>query len=926
MSSGSNIAADLASVGSHYSRGSHASSQNSSTVDEAYRRLGQRLSLRAHGGDARAYNRPRQVARIEWTDRSGFLSYPVQQIQRQEREAAIAHATATAAGTIDGGGTNETQVDIPQSSSSGSLDRTNKVAKKRFSDHGDHHYHNDHIIINPSTVEGETSKSPMSISAPKLKNGNLVRKMTVNANELFRLWQDGRAKESKSSKRSSTKAQRSTPTTSATVQQQTGDLSPHRRAFSQMALGSTSDDGQQPQDSEQQLQESPPSSSTGRPFSNPLPHHNSKSKTHSRRRHGGSHEISFGTGSGGESDVHFLPSDGTGGNHQLLNQSLAAVIESASQNSSQNQMDGGGDSIRSRESRGSSSIATRSSMGTRNSARSFGVIPPRGKCLTQPSEGVSNDNLDNIDGNLLVYENDVINVSRRQVHVLCKDRMNDTENGGADFRIQSLLGQGTFAQVFQCLHVQTGNVVAVKVVKNKPAYTRQAAVEIDVFRALTRPSGKDGTALSSSIDQGGGGGSKWDCMVDMICYFMYKDHLCLVFERLGANLYEVLKKRQFRGLPLVVVRTLMRQAVLGTKELAQRSIVHCDLKPENMLLVTEDDVDSIVSAGEHKRLSSSLKSGASSIEKKNVGQEPPLSTATVNTSGHDSGNSSSTCNTDNTNKSRQATVESVKKLNEKIPSMDGTSMANVMDWNSEQTKTTVGNSTQEHRSHSPANSDGTGHTNFTNGTQGYSLAEQRIKLIDFGSACFEGQTAHTYIQSRFYRSPEVLIGLTYDSAIDLWSLGCVAAELFLGLPILPGVHEHDQVGRICEMIADIPDWMLDQGSKSSKYFVKFVPAASSPAPTPPPGGHGSGSSSQPPRGVPQWRIKTQQEYIASLSQSEIQRKGGLAKLEKQPANRYFKRKLLSDIILHKGHSGTQEDKDLLKPFIHFLYGTFMSSC
>ena len=55
------------------------------------------------------------------------------------------------------------------------------------------------------------------------------------------------------------------------------------------------------------------------------------------------------------------------------------------------------------------------------------------------------------------------------------------------------------------------------------------------------------------------------------------------------------------------------------------------------------------------------------------------------------------------------------------------------------------------------------------------------------------------------------MGLPYDSAIDMWSLGCVAAELYLGLPILPGVHEHDQLGRILEMIGPLPDWMLDQG-------------------------------------------------------------------------------------------------------------------
>ena len=43
-----------------------------------------------------------------------------------------------------------------------------------------------------------------------------------------------------------------------------------------------------------------------------------------------------------------------------------------------------------------------------------------------------------------------------------------------------------------------------------------------------------------------------------------------------------------------------------------------------------------------------------------------------------------------------------------------------------------------------------------------------IKLIDFGSACFEGHVVYSYIQSRFYRSPEVLLGLEYTSAIDIW--------------------------------------------------------------------------------------------------------------------------------------------------------------
>jgi dual specificity protein kinase YAK1 len=73
-------------------------------------------------------------------------------------------------------------------------------------------------------------------------------------------------------------------------------------------------------------------------------------------------------------------------------------------------------------------------------------------------------------------------------------------------------------------------------------------------------------------------------------------------------------------------------------------------------------------------------------------------------------------------------------------------------------------------------------------------------VIDFGSACHERQTVYTYIQSRFYRSPEVLLGIPYTAAIDMWSLGCIAVELFLGLPLFPGTSEYNQITRIVEML------------------------------------------------------------------------------------------------------------------------------
>jgi serine/threonine protein kinase len=506
---------------------------------------------------------------------------------------------------------------------------------------------------------------------------------------------------------------------------------------------------------------------------------------------------------------------------------------------------------------------------------------------------VNNDGLDNTDGNLIVFENDIIGISRRHIHTISNEKV-----GSMEFRILSLLGQGTFAQVFQCQHVQTSKLVAIKIIKNKSAYTKQAAVEIDVFRAL--------------VDKGQklpGQSSGYEHMVNLLCYFMYRSHLCLVFELLGLNLYEVLKRRQFRGLPLPVVRSIVRQAIEGVKVLSQKSIVHCDLKPENILLENDEDSASAVSSGERRAKTPRTKTTAHKEAPESIPE-----TGSDHSSNQSSSSSGSRSSFSNGSLGKQSFCSKA---------MRGAAADS------------FGSDPEKSQKIGQQSDKSTGSTGLTSGPDLSSapasapspvpLTSQKIKLIDFGSACFEGHTAHTYIQSRFYRSPEVLVGLPYDSSIDMWSLGCVAAELFLGLPILPGVHEHDQLNRICEMISPMPDWMLDQGSQATKYFTKFVPRSSElQTSTPPPRSHSptnnnsTSGSPAPPR--PQWRLKTLQEYIKSLSSSEIRKKGGMAKLEKQPGNRYFRRTKLADIVTLHGQNCSKDDKELLGLFVHFLYG------
>ena len=83
-----------------------------------------------------------------------------------------------------------------------------------------------------------------------------------------------------------------------------------------------------------------------------------------------------------------------------------------------------------------------------------------------------------------------------------------------------------------------------------------------------------------------------------------------------------------------------------------------------------------------------------------------------------------------------------------------------------------------------------------------------IKLIDFGSSCFSDEKIYTYIQSRFYRAPEIMLAISYTNAIDMWSLGCILAELYTGFPIFPGENEPEQMALIMEVNSYPPKEML----------------------------------------------------------------------------------------------------------------------
>jgi len=235
------------------------------------------------------------------------------------------------------------------------------------------------------------------------------------------------------------------------------------------------------------------------------------------------------------------------------------------------------------------------------------------------------------------------------------------------YEVMNPLGKGSFGQVVRVYDYKTSGYVALKMIRNKKRFHHQALVEVKILEHLKE---RDQENTSN--------------VVHVLDYFYFRNHLCITFELLSINLYEFIKNNNFQGVSLGLIRRFAIQLLTALRFLRKQRVIHCDFKPENVLL--------------------------------------------------------------------------------KNPTKSG------------------------------------------------------IKVIDFGSSCFDDERVYTYIQSRFYRSPEVILGIPYDVAIDMWSFGCILAELHTGYPLFPGENEVEQLACIMEVVGLPPTRVLEAGTRKKMFF------------------------------------------------------------------------------------------------------------
>lgn len=275
--------------------------------------------------------------------------------------------------------------------------------------------------------------------------------------------------------------------------------------------------------------------------------------------------------------------------------------------------------------------------------------------LIEPHEPVGNGGLDNENGDLLVFKDSRIVDSQGTVYI-----------------IKKRLGCGQFGQVYKAVIETRSNTpreFALKISRSSPEAQSQFQYEIQAMEYLK-------TYLSEQD-------RSYICEMDSS--FVFSNHCCIVLELLGRSCFSVLNRRHFAGFSLPEIQNVLRCVLPALQALGGLSLMHCDVKPENIVRV------------------------------------------------------------------RGSTTE--------------------------------------------------------------------FKLIDFGSCIFHGDAQIEYVQSRYYRAPEVVLRLPFDAKVDVWSLGCVAAELMLGLPLLPAWTELHLVSLMRETIGPFPRTMAETSPRNAVLFL-----------------------------------------------------------------------------------------------------------
>ncbi|KAI9681524.1 MAG: serine/threonine protein kinase, CMGC group [Caeruleum heppii] len=407
------------------------------------------------------------------------------------------------------------------------------------------------------------------------------------------------------------------------------------------------------------------------------------------------------------------------------------------------------------------------------------------------------------------------------------------------------LGWGHFSTVWLSRDNTSGKHVALKVVRSAAHYTETAVDEIKLLSKIVQanpnhPGRKHVVSLLDSFEHKGPNGI----------------HVCMVFEVLGENLLGLIKRWNHRGIPMQLVKQITKQVLLGLDYIHREcGIIHTDLKPENVLIEIGDVEQIVKSCVKEEAVKKDEKEDNRNGRRRRrtliTGSQPlpsPLNASfnaeTLRVPGSGQGSHSSLNQIVNQDEGTESPVVGSHSANGIVmsgavgassPPAKGLSMLEQLT-----AKKEAANSADEEAVYKQREKTA---DILTKEVSGISLDKRTsnsekgsaedvatavdtisVKIADLGNACWVGHHFTNDIQTRQYRSPEVILGSKWGASTDVWSMAAMVFELITGDYLFDPQSgtkygkDDDHIAQIIELLGPFPKSLCMSGKWSQEIF------------------------------------------------------------------------------------------------------------